>query len=331
VSAIIPIPRCSVSVREATMNDLPFIDRLQKANTYRVGFLPGKQLEDHVAKHAVLIAEDESNHALGYCIAKDRYLRRDDLGVIYQLNVTPMRQRHLIGATLIKAAFDRAAYGCRLFCCWCAQDLAANHFWEAMGFVPLAFRTGCRKRQRIHIFWQRRIRQNDTSTPYWFPSQTHSGAYREDRLVVPIPPGTHWSDAKPVILPGMERGMSGSPMLLEEKATHGRARVREASTSRATVKKSPPANITLGRLQFAPAVVDKPKPQKPKREKVKADPAHVAAARELRDRWLEQVNSDPMALPNAQRKYEVSRALPNQPNQRADDAAIRALPAPLAA
>src|SRR4051812_15520369 len=39
-------------------------------------------------------------------------------------------------------------------------------------------------------------------------------------------------------------------------------------------------------------VVEKAKPQKKKREKVKADPAHVAAARELRDRWLERVNSD---------------------------------------
>src|ERR1051326_8634541 len=107
--------------------------------------------------------------------------------------------------------FDRAAYGCRLFCCWCAQDLEANRFWEALGFVPLAFRAGSRGRgkngaARVHIFWQKRIREGDVTTPWWFPSQTTSGSIREDRLVFPIPPGTHWSDAKPIVLPGIDDG-----------------------------------------------------------------------------------------------------------------------------
>ena len=115
------------------------------------------------------------------------------MGIIYQMNVLPVKQRGLIGATLLKAMFDRAAYGCKLFCCWCAQDIEANYFWESLGFVPLAFRAGSREKQRVHIFWQRRIRGGDTTTPYWFPSQTTSGSIREDRLVFPIPPDTHWS------------------------------------------------------------------------------------------------------------------------------------------
>ena len=41
-----------------------------------------------------------------------------------------------------------------------------------------------------------------TTTPYWFPAQTNSGSIREDRLVLPIPPGTHWSDEMPIVLPG---------------------------------------------------------------------------------------------------------------------------------
>jgi hypothetical protein len=73
--------------------------------------------------------------------------------MLYQLNVLPLRQRHLIGATLVKATFERAAYGCKLFSCWCAQDIQANYFWEAMGFVPLAYRAGSEKKSRMHIFW----------------------------------------------------------------------------------------------------------------------------------------------------------------------------------
>src|SRR4029450_1681532 len=101
---------------------------------------------------------------LGYVISRDRYLKRDELGVIYQLCVAPGHQRGLIGATLVKSVFERAAYGCRLFCCWCAQDLEANYFWESLGFVPLAFRAGNRARARVHIFWQKRIREGDTTT-----------------------------------------------------------------------------------------------------------------------------------------------------------------------
>src|SRR5437660_762861 len=87
--------------------------------------------EDHLKLKAgnVIIAQDESKQPLGYCIGHDQYFKRDDVGIIYQLNVLPGKQRSLIGAALIKAMFDRAAYGCRLFCCWCAQDIEANHFW----------------------------------------------------------------------------------------------------------------------------------------------------------------------------------------------------------
>src|SRR5881227_1087047 len=114
----------------------------------------------------------------------------------------PDRQRSLVGATLVKAMFERAAYGCRLFCCWCAQDIEANRFWESLGFVPLAFRAGSREKGRVHIFWQRRVRAADETTAYWFPSQTTGGSIREDRLVFPIPPGVGWREAMPVLLPG---------------------------------------------------------------------------------------------------------------------------------
>jgi hypothetical protein len=64
----------------------------------------------------------------------------------------------------------------------------------------------------------------------------------------------------------------------------------------------------LSGFSFAPAkpVVEKPKREKPARQKVKADPKHVAAARELRDRYLEQFNSGKLL---AHGKYDVSRQI----------------------
>src|SRR5205814_2758735 len=140
---------------------------------------------------------------LGYVISRDRYLKRDELGIVYQLCVAPGAQRKLVGAALVREVFARSAYGCRLYCCWCAQDLEANHFWESMGFVPVAFRAGSSRKgpkgsARVHIFWQKRIVEGDTETKWWYPCQTNQGAIREDRLVFPIPPGVHWKDVEAV-------------------------------------------------------------------------------------------------------------------------------------
>jgi hypothetical protein len=47
---------------------------------------------------------------------------------------------------------------------------------------------------------------------------------------------------------------------------------------------------------------------KEKKAAVKNDPRLVAAARELKDRWLEEINSG-RYLPMANGKYEVSRGI----------------------
>ena len=56
-----------------------------------------------------------------------------------------------------------------------------------------------------------------------------------------------------------------------------------------------------------PAAAPEPAKEKPKRSAVKNDPKLVAAARELRDRYLEQFNSGRFAAPAG--KYDVSRAI----------------------
>lgn len=316
MNAIVPIPRIPITIRPATIDDLPFIDALQKKNTKSVGFMQTKALEGKIRAGNILVAwasrpcagglsrecmgetpmarEDEDR--VGYLIGHDQYFKRDDVGIIYQINVAPGRQRGFVGAALLKAQFERSAYGCKLYCCWCAQDIEANRFWEAMGFVPLAFRAGSEKKQRVHIFWSKRIREGDTTTPWWFPAETKGGSMMEDRLVFPIPPGTHWSDAKPIVLPRhtLNRHTVAKPKELED----GRKKTR-----------SPVANAKIrrplsGGLTFGVPVVEKPK--RAKREKIKNDPKFVAAARELRDRWMEKVNEDPSML-ESNGKYNVAR------------------------
>jgi len=327
-SAALPLPRVNVTIRPGVPDDVPFLDSLQKKTTKQVGWMPTKQFEGKITAGHVLVAEQAgvssqwsektenaavcalSDHSplttdhsrVGYLIGNDQYFKRDDVGIIYQINVIPEMRRSLVAALLLKAQFERSAYGCRLYCCWCAQDIEANHFWESMGFVPLAYRAGSEKKSRVHIFWQKRIRSGDTTTPWWFPSQTSGGSIREDRIVLPIPPGTHWSDAKPLILPGDgERKQlnheDAKPTKKEKKI------VSSSNPSSPGGEKS-----SLGGLRFgAPkpaATIEKPKREK--KPKPKHDPRLVAAARELKDRWLEQVNAEPIIVLG---KYDVTRVI----------------------
>jgi hypothetical protein len=369
---VLPQPRVPISIRLATLDDIPFIDALQKQHTKMVGFFPRAWFEQNIETSNVLIAE-ELNHGghgehrdgqngsgrkspesksnaspsvtsvtsvvntpVGYCVYKDKYLKREELGIVYQLNVTPGRQRGLIGAALVKAAFERCPYGVKLFCCWCAQDIEATYFWESIGFVPIAFRTGSRPRlkkdgtvskpERIHIYWQRRIREGDVNTPYWFPSETNGGAVRENRLVLPIPPGTHWSDAKPAVLPGMEHvNTLQLPATGDEEKSAKPRRRNEGGRSKAAKAAAPPARPKRG-LWFAPPPPPAPPPLtaeekkaakakgRAQRPRMKNDPKLVAAAREFRDRYLEEVNTSMLLPPSACGKYDVSRQLEAAPS-----------------
>src|SRR3954447_22644707 len=97
------IPRCEVAVRAATAGDYAFIDRLQAMHSKALGFMRKAALEGKIKLSEVLIAEDGMRLPIGYCIFSNRYLKRDELGVIYQMNVVPGAQRKLVGAMLLKA------------------------------------------------------------------------------------------------------------------------------------------------------------------------------------------------------------------------------------
>jgi hypothetical protein len=301
----LPVPNAPISVRIGTRDDIGFIDGLQKQYSKALGFFPRAQLEGYIDNGWVLIAE-MNGVPVGYVASRDRYLKRDELGVIYQMCVSPSAQRGLVGATLIKAMFERSAYGCRLYCCWCAQDLAANRFWESLGFVPIAFRGGSEKKSRVHIFWQKRIRANDHTTPWWFPAKTEGGALREDRIVLPIPPGLRWSDAMPVMVAAPMKKVEKQKMLPGTKAG---PKVPTPRPRAGMQFGRPSAKPTVEEAKAAPAKVDREKTNRVASpcESSKVDPKLIAAARELRDRYLEQVNAEPITTTGG--KYDVTKAI----------------------
>jgi hypothetical protein len=354
------VPRVGIAVRVGTMDDLPLVDRLQKQHSRELGFLPMQALIGKIELGQVLVAEvvggcslvvDGPDHGVshqpstinrqptspvGYLIAADRYFKRDEIGYITQINVVSEYRRSLVAATLLQAQFDRSASGCRLYCCWCAQDLKANAFWESMGFTAIAFRTGSltkgkKQTPRVHIFWQKRVRAGDEATPWWYPSTTGGGVLRADRLVFPVPAGVHWSEVRPVetggeLSVGRELSVVGCQLSGGAVSRESKTSSEEGATSAKRVKKKAikrpvklalrrPANVPKGGLWFAPEepettqtseIVESAKVTESKREVAakKIDPRLVAMARELRDQWQER---EAMKIVEAAAKHDVRR------------------------
>jgi hypothetical protein len=135
-------------------------------------------------------------------------------------------------------------------------------------------------------------------------------------IVLPIPPGTSWQDAKPAVLPGMENVNVLPPGARDDSG--GVKKPREKKI------KAPPRKISFG-MWFAPPAPKPGSPEAkaakkaeksggPKREKFKNDPKVVEAVRELRDRYIEQINAGLLLPPSACGKYDVSRQLEAAPS-----------------
>ena len=320
------LPDADVVVRPASLADLVDVDRLQRAHSRELGFLHRATLEGKVRLGQMLVAHTAGGAFAGYVVGSNTYHKREEVGVVYQMAVEPRLRRGNVAAVLLRALFASWPYGTRLCCAWCAQDLAANRFWEAMGFVPLAYRAGSAGKGRVHIFWQRRVVEEDEKTPWWYPSITGSGAIREDRLVLPIPEGQHWGETRPTVLPGIEeRGQESQtttdPVVpvpaLPKGVEHrdgqfylGRKRlmtaemIREAQGAGRGGLFMVPMDVKL--VKALPVLPVKAKRKTVKKPKAKHDPRMASAVRELRDRWLEHVNAGGLLL-SAEGKYAVGR------------------------
>src|SRR3954447_17028332 len=113
VAQSVPVPRVAVSVRPATLDDIPFMDELQQKYPKQLGRFATSWFEGYIKTGGVLIAEEEGASGgvgdkatqdlamspprllartppprrLGYVISRDRYQKRDELGIIYHLCV----------------------------------------------------------------------------------------------------------------------------------------------------------------------------------------------------------------------------------------------------
>ena len=129
--------------------------------------------------------------------------------------------------------------------------------------------------------------------------------------MLPIPPGTHWGDAMPIVLPDAEsdskhlRAKALPPPV--PKTSHVKEQTRRITPALGGVWFLPAEPANPEALQPKPAV----KVRAPRKAAAKNNPKLVTAAPELGNRYLEEINS--AGTPTMfEGKYQVAIILPAQ-------------------
>lgn len=130
-------PINNILVRTSNINDMSLIDKLQKENSYAVGFIQKTVWEKYVfggERNFVVFICEANNDPVGYVLitpGKGAYT----YGKIQQIAVRNDARRLHYGTALLDV--------CRQFCenfyrvgftLRCRQDLDSNNFWKALGF-----------------------------------------------------------------------------------------------------------------------------------------------------------------------------------------------------
>jgi len=173
--------RDDLVVRTAVANDSAFIDKLQRENSYAVGFIQRTIWDKYVfgGERNFFVLMCEANYdPVGYTLvtpgrAVNTYVR------IQQIAVREDARRLDYGSALIEVigefCGEHQRRGARLRC---RIDLESNHFWEALGFhrygVWLKGRinhVGMKASDDINL-WERTLNDAQASLP--FPMQANA-------------------------------------------------------------------------------------------------------------------------------------------------------------
>jgi len=134
-------PIKNISVRTSTIKDMLLVDKLQKENSYAVGFIQKTIWTDYVwggKRNFVVLICEANNEAVGYVLitpARGAY----KYAKIQQIAVRDDARRLYYGKALIDVCqqfcekFGRIGFTLR-----CRVDLDSNKFWKSLGFEKYA-------------------------------------------------------------------------------------------------------------------------------------------------------------------------------------------------
>ena len=144
-----------LDIRYASKNDLVYIDHLQKKNAEDLSFYPKVVFEREVENERILLALVNNQHA-GYLYHGS--IRNNKPLKIHQACIEYDLRGNWYGAGLIGTLEDigKINYinGISLRC---GSDIAANRFWELMGYKCIDIQLGGVRRMRDINIWYKQL------------------------------------------------------------------------------------------------------------------------------------------------------------------------------
>ena len=192
--------------RTANVNDLTYIDHLQKRNAEELAFFPKVVFEREIENRRIVLAE--------YNAEPCGYLYHGSLGNICRIHQACIQydlRGQLYGAALVRdliaicEASQTSTIKLR-----CGSDIDANQFWQAMGFVCEAVTQGCVRRMRDINHWVLNIQ------PQLFFFETEPSAKQKD--------ASFWRKRGDLSASGFQRGLGLKryrEAVLAKKDPHG--------------------------------------------------------------------------------------------------------------
>lgn len=127
-----------IIVRNATYRDATIIDKLQRENSYAVGFIQNTIWDKYVfggERNFFVLVVEANNDPVGYTLitpgrGMGSYLRIQQIAV--RDDARRLKYGHALMAVIQRFATEQNRAGARLRC---RADLESNHFWRAMGFT----------------------------------------------------------------------------------------------------------------------------------------------------------------------------------------------------
>lgn len=130
-----------------------YADDLARKNSEALSFIPRPMIEQYAQRGQLLLAT-ENDEPCGFLIFGRGWPQVRIYQACIQYDVR--RREHGMGLIARLAAHARAR-GCTDIRLWCADDLEANAFWLAAGFVLCGQRAGGQRRGRRHNLWALRL------------------------------------------------------------------------------------------------------------------------------------------------------------------------------
>lgn len=155
--------------RVALMRDARYVRHLQKVFNEQLGFLSDGAVIERIRQGNVSLALENGEPA-GYLLGATEISAAKHIRPVFQAAVQMDAQRRHHGLALLNDLTTAAiSHKQTIIQCFCRQNLEANDFWRAAGFVPVALRDVNAARQQPCILWRKPLARMTAETLLWMP------------------------------------------------------------------------------------------------------------------------------------------------------------------